>query len=210
MREKWKKLKPEKKKTLKWYAVFWIVYMISFVTVEQIGREPVWIVHCSLDDMIPFCKYSVYFYLLWFPYIIAVQAWYWWKEDVETNRRMLWRLGWALFPVILFYFAVPTGLQLRPSCDIGNDFTAWIVKGLWMLDSPANVCPSIHVILSVVMDDAVSRCALGKNRKIRYASHIAMTLIVISTMLMKQHSVIDVICGFIWGWISIFLGGRVK
>lgn len=209
MRGKWKRLSPSKKKMLKRYMVFWIVYCISFTAVEHVNRRPVWIVHCALDDVIPFWKYAVYFYLSWFLYLIAVQAWYFFKEEEKANRRLLIQIAIGLFPVILFYFIVPSGLQLRPAYDIGHDFTVKIVKWIWRLDSPDNVCPSIHVILSFLLDGAVKDSRPGKKRYIRYISHIIMLLIVLSTMLLKQHSVIDVLCGFGWGIISQYIGNRI-
>lgn len=109
----------------------WTAYCISFTTVEHVNQKPVWIVHCQLDDAIPFWKYAVYFCLSWFLYLTVVQAWYFFKEDQKANRRLLMKLAIGLFPVILFYFIVPGGLQLRSAYDTGHDFTAGIVKGIW-------------------------------------------------------------------------------
>jgi membrane-associated phospholipid phosphatase len=202
-------LRPERKRMLKNEIIFWVIYMASFFAVEKFGRSPVWIVHCSLDDMIPFWKGSVYFYLLWFPYIIITCAYYFFREKQENNRMLYRKLAWGLFPVLLFYLLVPNGLQLRPTYDIGNDFTAQLVKLLWKSDNPDNVCPSIHVILSVIMDRAVCTGRLGKSRPTRWISHVVMVLICISTMLLKQHSVIDVCTGFLYG-ILVWYGDRIR
>ena len=76
-------------------------------------------------------------------------------------------------------------------------------------DTPTNVCPSIHVASSLAMDLAICRSVLGQKRRVRIASHGVFVLIVLSTVFLKQHSVIDVFWGAvltlvlhgIWIWI---------
>ena len=74
MHEKWKRLSQLKKKMLKWYIGLWTAYCISFTAAEHVNQKPVWIMHCQLDDVIPFWKYAVYFCLSWFLYLTVVQA----------------------------------------------------------------------------------------------------------------------------------------
>ena len=84
------------------------------------------------------------------------------KEDQKANPRLLIKSAIGLFLVILFYFIVPGGLQLRPAYDTGHDFTAGIVKEIWRMDSPDNICPGIHVILSFLLDKAVKESRPGR------------------------------------------------
>lgn len=201
-------MRPERKQTMKKEILFWIIYGVSFFVVEKINRDPIWIVHCSLDDKIPFWKGAVYFYILWFPYIIYTCVWYLFNERARDNKKLYTWLGWGLFPVLLFYLIVPNGLQLRPTYNIGSGFTAGLVKLIWRCDNPNNVCPSIHVILSFILDRAICESKLGKIKANRWISHIVMILICISTMLLKQHSLIDVAAGFVYGIIVVY-GKRI-
>ena len=63
-------------------------------------------------------------------------------------------------------------------------------------DTPTNILPSIHVFNSLAIHKAIVSCQrLKKHRGIQIASWILTILIVLSTMFLKQHSVIDVCLG---------------
>ncbi|MCC8103980.1 MAG: phosphatase PAP2 family protein [Clostridiales bacterium] len=64
------------------------------------------------------------------------------------------------------------------------------------MDAPVNVCPSIHVSSSVSIALVTAKSKLFKEHRGRKAAIIVlMILISISTLFVKQHSVIDVVCG---------------
>lgn len=66
------------------------------------------------------------------------------------------------------------------------------------MDTPTNILPSIHVYNSVAAWIAISRCkALKKHRFVVSGSFVLTVLIVLSTMFLKQHTVVDVISAFI-------------
>ena len=72
-----------------------------------------------------------------------------------------------------------------------------IVKGLYKTDTSTNVFPSIHVYNSLAVHIALAKCKALKNKPaVRYASLVLCILICMSTIFLKQHSVIDVIGGF--------------
>ena len=48
------------------YALF---YLTFFALLERTIQTPDLWVHCRLDDLIPFCKYAIIPYSLWFPWI---------------------------------------------------------------------------------------------------------------------------------------------
>ena len=95
------------------------------------------------------------------------------------------------------YWVFPNGLDLRPD-TVPDNFLGWMVGLLYSMDTSTNVCPSIHVSTSV----AVGLIA-GKNRwfskkpALRWLLYFWIVLICLSTMMIKQHSVIDVACGTI-------------
>ncbi|MCO7108749.1 hypothetical protein NIA69_05615 [Gemmiger formicilis] len=45
------------------------VLLIVFALLERTIQTPDLWVHCRLDDLIPFCKYAIVPYILWFPWI---------------------------------------------------------------------------------------------------------------------------------------------
>lgn len=156
--------------------------------------------HCRLDDLIPFCKYAIVPYLLWFPWIPFTLFYLLYKAP----RGDFWRLCLPLFTgmtmALLFYAIVPNGLALRPRFVPGSDIFARLVRAIYRSDTPMNVCPSIHVFNSVTLMLAYYRSSIfdaPRRRWMRPAAMVLCVSITMSTMLLKQHSVIDVVFGLL-------------
>ena len=101
---------------------------------------------------------------------------------------------------LLFYLIVPNGLMLRPQSVPGTDIFANAVRALYSSDTPTNVCPSIHVFNSVTLMLAYYRCGCfdhPRRRWMRPAATVLCLAICASTVLLKQHSVIDVVFGIL-------------
>ncbi len=100
--------------------------------------------------------------------------------------------------ILIFYCIVPNGLALRPVAVPGNDFFASLVQLIYAHDTPINVCPSLHVYVSVSMDLAWSHSSLLKEHGwVKILLHLLDLSICIGVMLVKQHSIIDVISGIV-------------
>ena len=82
----------------------------------------------------------------------------------------------------------------------GTDIFAQLVRMIYRSDTPMNVCPSIHVFNSVTLMLAYYRSAIFDAPRRRWMRPAAMVLCVsisLSTILLKQHSVIDVVFGLL-------------
>lgn len=98
------------------------------------------------------------------------------------------------------YVILPTGLDLRPYRVYGSDIFAQAVRMLYATDTPLNVCPSIHVFNSVTLMMAYYRSRIFETpgrRWMRPASAVLCVSIIASTVLLKQHSCIDVLLGIL-------------
>mgnify|MGYP001115619334 CR=1 FL=1 len=177
-------------------VIYWCIYIVSFFAVERIVTTPRYVISSPLDDMIPFTKYAIVFYVLWFPYIAYSLIYF----VLKSEKRDFWKLSVSLMvsmmPTLLFYILMPNGIQLRPSSVEGNDIFAWAVRLIWNSDNTCNVCPSLHVIVTVLIDMAWTTSSITMDKPAwRWASHVVDILICASTVLLKQHSIIDVFCG---------------
>ena len=147
------------------YALF---YLTFFALLERTIQTPDLWVHCRLDDLIPFCKYAIIPYSLWFPWIPFTLFFVLYKG----TRADFWRLCLPLFAgmtmALLFYAIVPNGLALRPHYISGNDIFAQAVRSLYRTDTPMNVCPSIHVFNSVTLMLAYYRCRCFDAPRLRW------------------------------------------
>ena len=179
-------------------ALYLILYLSAFNFLNTQIHMPHILVHCRLDDLIPFCKYAVIPYFAWFPWIPFTLFFLLWKAPRED----FWRLCMPLFSgmtiALACYVILPTGLNLRPCYVPGTDIFARAVRFLYRTDTPINVCPSIHVFNSVPLMLAYHRCRIFEQPRFRWmrpAADVLCFSIVCSTMLLKQHSCIDAALG---------------
>ena len=183
-----------------WYQLYWVVYLIWFFWLDLTVTAPKYILHSPLDDLIPFCKYAVIPYFAWFVWIPFTLFYLLWKAP----RADFWRLCLPLFAgmtiALAVYVVVPNGLDLRPYRVYGSDFFARTVRRLYDTDTATNVCPSIHVFNSVTLMMAYYRSRIfdePRRRWMRPAAAVLCVSIIASTVLLKQHSCIDVVLGIL-------------
>ena len=75
-------------------ALYFLLYLSAFNFLEtQISMPRVLLVHCRLDDLIPFCKYAILPYFAWFAWIPFTLFYLLWKAPRED----FWRLCLPLF-----------------------------------------------------------------------------------------------------------------
>ena len=175
-----------------------LFYLTFFALLERTIQTPDLWVHCQLDDLIPFCKYAIVPYILWFPWIPFTLFYLLYKAPREDFWRLCIPLFTGMTMTLLFYAIVPNGLALRPKYVPGTDIFAQLVRMIYRSDTPMNVCPSIHVFNSVTLMLAYHRCRIFEQPRFRWmrpAADVLCISIVCSTMLLKQHSCIDAALG---------------
>ena len=130
-------------------ALYLLLYLSAFNFLNTQIHMPHVLVHCRLDDLIPFCKYAVIPYFAWFPWIPFTLFFLLWKAPREDFWRLCLPLFGGMTLALACYVILPTGLNLRPYYVPGSDIFARAVRFLYRTDTPINVCPSIHVFNSV-------------------------------------------------------------
>ena len=96
-----------------------------------------------------------------------------------------------LFVIVSFVY--PNGHNLRPAITEDNIFLK-AVKFLYSIDTSTNILPSLHVFNTVVCYKAILN-----NRECRQHNWLIVSLgilsvsIILSTMFLKQHCVVDVV-----------------
>ena len=89
----------------------------------------------------------------------------------------------------------PTCVDFRPSAA-GPGLARALCRLIYANDAPVNVFPSLHCYEALVMHLATFRVPpLRARRRLRLASAALVALICLSTLLVKQHSVADLIAG---------------
>ncbi len=177
--------------------IFGAAYLGTFFFIES-RNVPINIIHTPLDDKIPFCEYFIVPYVIWYLYVAGTLMYFGFqtKKTREYNCFVTnMALGMIVFVAVSFIY--PNGQNLRPELTVDNPFK-WAVNFLYTIDTSTNILPSLHVFASVACDMALCMDSnFKKHSSWKLASHTISLLIILSTMFLKQHSVIDVVAALI-------------
>ena len=173
------------------------LYFIWFNYLEQTVTSHFHIIHMWIDDQIPFIEYFVVPYILWFPYVaLTILLLLFTDKDEYIKACKFLFIGMTIFLIISSLY--PNGHYLRPMTFEHDNIFVTLTQFIYSNDTSTNLFPSIHVYNSIGVNIAIHRCRLFKDNKyVKAASSVIMVSIILSTMFLKQHSVFDVICGFI-------------
>lgn len=173
--------------------LFWPVFGLLFMFVERFYRVDYYYpMYCRFDDLIPFCEWFLIPYLFWFVYLIGMHL-YTLLYDIDTFNRMMKYIIITYSAAMVIYFIFPTCQQLRPIEFERDNILTRFVASFYQFDTNTNVCPSIHVMGSLAVMEAALYSKAIKSKGVKTAFVIAAVLICLSTVFMKQHSVLDVI-----------------
>ncbi len=177
--------------------VFMIIYLKGFSYIENQDLGYYEVLGTSLDKMIPFCEIFVVPYMLWFVYV-PFNVVYLCFKDKEAYVRLAWVLCLGMSLFLVLSILAPNALNLRPEVMPRDNIFMRFVAYLYSIDTPTNVFPSIHVFNTLAVMVAVHWSSL-KNvvRPVLYrvCVDIIGVSIILSTMFIKQHSVLDVMAG---------------
>lgn len=180
-----------RKKELR-YLLFWPIYLFFFAVLERVWPAGHYtVVWCPLDDMIPFCEVFLIAYVAWFVFMAGVHVYTIFRSP-GAYRKMMQFFCVTFGLTTLLYFIWPTCQELRPETFPRDNVLTTIVSWLYAIDTPTNVCPSMHVIGSVAALLG-AWWAKGLNRPLpRVLFTVLTVLISLSTVFLKQHSAVDV------------------
>ena len=189
---RWSNINSEQYKHLK-LLLYWPVYGLLFLFVERFYQVDFYYpMYCPLDDLIPFCEWFLIPYLFWFVFLVGmhlVALLY----DVDAFKLMMKYIILTYSAAIIIYLIWPTCQQLRPASFERDNILTRFIAAFYQFDTNTNVCPSIHVIGSLAVMEAALWSKVIRSKGIKTAFVIVAILICISTVFMKQHSVLDIL-----------------
>ena len=176
------------------YLIFWPLYGISFFSLEQIENVNFTNLYVPFDDVIPFCEYFLIPYFFWYIYIVWMVV-YSFFYDLEIFKKYHQYLIIVCGVTCLIYLVWPNMQSLRPTEFTRDNIFIDTIKEMYELDTNTNVCPSLHVVMSFAVFFAAWHSKRYRTIAWRIAFSVMTVLISISTVFLKQHSVIDVYAG---------------
>lgn len=173
--------------------LFWPIFGACFSALEVYRTEGYHVVYSPLDDLIPFCELFVIPYMIWFAYLVGMYA-YTILFDTDAFKKYTYFVIGTYTTTLLIYIFFPTMQELRPNiAELGrSNFLTRFMADFYDFDTNTNVCPSLHVIGSVAVSVAAWHSKLFSEIGWRIAFTVMTILIILSTVFLKQHSVIDI------------------
>lgn len=185
--------------------IYAVIYLSWFSYLERTVTKHYWVIHTDLDDYIPFCEVFIIPYLLWFAYVAIVVVFLFFKNKADYTK-----CCWFLFTGMTIFLIIstlwPNGHHLRPYIMPRDNIFTQMISRLYQTDTSTNIWPSIHVYNSIGAHLAIAKCQeLRKHKLLQLGSLTLCISIILSTVLIKQHSAFDVITAFIMAAVMYVL-----
>ena len=154
-------------------------------------------INATIDSKIPFIPQFVFIYDLFYPAVLLTMYYIFCKDRKNYYKGVIAGIiGYLVCDII--FICYPT-IMNRPIVDYStlDWFTGLVLKITYAADSPAlNCCPSIHCLFCY--QAIFSLCVSKKVKwKVKIPVSLFLFLIVLTTMLVKQHYFYDAVLAFI-------------
>lgn len=170
----------------------WVAYFVLYFLTENLipveKCHPVW---CKLDDIIKFNEYFVIPYVFWYILIVISLGWFA-LYNIEGFKNLSKYIIITQAVAMICYIIYPTRQDLRPEVFENENFFTWVLSLIYSFDTNTGVCPSLHCAYSF----GIASVWLKEKQAWTWWKifvFIAVVLICLSTMFVKQHSAVDVI-----------------
>ncbi len=168
----------------------WVVYFVLFFLTENlIPAEQCAPVHIWLDDVIPFCEWFLIPYVFWYGLIVFSLV-YFGLYNIQSFRNLSKYIIITQMTAMAIYILFPNRQDLRPEVFPRDNFLTQCIGLLYSLDTNTGVCPSLHVAYSLGIASVWLK-EQDVKRIWKVLVMVAVALICLSTMFIKQHSALD-------------------
>lgn len=176
--------------------LFGILYLSWFSHLEKTVVRGYHVIHMTIDNYIPFIEVFVIPYFLWFLYVSAVVLILFFKGKDDYYKTCVFLFtGMTIFLIVSTIY--PNGHHLRPAVMPRDNIFTQMIAGLYKTDTSTNLFPSIHVYNSIGAHLAIMHSEyFAKKRTVKIGSFLLCISIILSTVLIKQHSVFDMLTAF--------------
>lgn len=168
----------------------WVGYFLMYMLTEAlIPAEDCHVIHCWLDDVIPFLEIFVIPYVLWY-LLIVVSLGYFALYDIDSFKKLQIFIMIVQALSMVVYIVYPNRQDLRPAEFPRDNLLTDLVGLLYTADTSTNVCPSCHVGYSIGIASVWLK-EKGVSKWIKSGVVVLVALICAATCFIKQHSAVD-------------------
>lgn len=164
-------------------------FILYFLTENLIPAENCHVIHCALDDVIPFCEWFLLPYVFWYA-LIVFSLGYFLLYDVDSFKKLQTYIIITQVIAMIVYIVYPNCQNLRPAEFSRDNFLTDCIGFLYSFDTNTGVCPSLHCAYSIGIASVWFK---SKDTSWIWKAFVlvAVILICLSTMFIKQHSAVD-------------------
>lgn len=182
----------------------WVVYLaLYFITENLIPANRLHVIHCALDDMIPFSEGFLVFYCWWYV-LLVLSLLYFFLYDIESFRKLQTFIMITQAAAMIIYIIYPSIQTGRPAVMPRDNFLCDLMAFIYAFDTPTGVCPSLHVAYSLGIASVWCRYRKAPDAWKAFVV-VSVILISISVVFVKQHSVIDIAAAIPVGMLAEYL-----
>ncbi|MFC4600729.1 phosphatase PAP2 family protein [Cohnella hongkongensis] len=160
-----------------------------YAMTNNVDEREVYSLAVGVDEAIPFVKWFALPYSIWIFYIY-VCLFYFFKKDIQVYYRNLMTYALCALLCYLIYSLFQTTVA-RPVV-IGDDPFSMLMRYIYNRDQPFNCFPSIHCFSSYMVMRAIWTSSFRNKWNVTLITGMS-SLIILSTLFVKQHVVMDVL-----------------
>ena len=184
-------MKNEKLKPLLIPLLLCVVQGLTYLLIKPFQTN-IHVIGNGIDTYIPYVGLFVICYCSWFVMLFAIPYMLYQKDKKMLAKYIVCHFFGVLTCYIIFLI-YPTTV-IRPEILTNNIFDK-LVGFIYLIDTPTiNCMPSIHCLLSMLFI-LTAWCSKKFNTKFKIIVTIISILIMLSTLFIKQHAVIDLVTG---------------
>jgi membrane-associated phospholipid phosphatase len=177
--------------------------MYTKTNTYSISNQEVYSLLTAVDQSIPFIKAFALPYSVWILYIYVCLIYFFMKDINVYYRALLTYIVCALL-CYLIYSVFQTTVP-RPVV-IGSDPISELIRYIYSRDQPFNCFPSIHCFSSYMVMRMVWTGSFRNKWNVTFITGMS-SLIIISTLFVKQHVIMDALAGMFL--VEVVVAGSV-
>lgn len=160
----------------------------------------------DLDQTLPFIKVFILPYISWYLFVFLALI-YFGLKDWRTYKRTLIAMNIGMLVSYSIYYVYQTTVP-RPEL-VGMDWLTQVIQFVYRNDQPYNCFPSIHCLTSYLMFRGIQASPIRNRLNTLIIGGMAFTII-ISTLLVKQHTVLDVLGAILLGDLALLVAKKIE
>ncbi|MBS4803760.1 MAG: phosphatase PAP2 family protein [Clostridium sp.] len=194
-------------KDVKWLDLAWLLVMpiinINYLLAASLAESGTSLA-LKLDYEIPFLSIFIFPYIYWYIFILLGLVFIL-SKDRNRYARTLLAIYVAMCICYLFYYLYPVEIS-RPviaNTNIPNR----LVNIIYENDRPLNCFPSIHVLNTYII---MRFTKLKDNKSWFWYTNISGILIMLSTLFIKQHFILDGVMAIALGEVVVRIIKKIE